>query len=194
TTIDKCYKIITGGTYTFPGFVNIIENRTNRTQGGIYIVDKGQVVDLRFPAMLSEKGGTLQAGSACDPFGKMGGKLTIGIFGTDPSDEGRVPSPSPGIKCKTAPNSQPYPCFPATPAFAPDKYSCTQATDDPCGSTAPPPTPTGTPIKWPYPPSNNYLSEEYRNLNFDPTSFGYKVLGVSYGGALNLFGYNSAAA
>ena len=38
----------------------------------------------------------------------------------------------------------------------------------------------------------NYLQEDYHNLNFDNTPWGYKVLGVSYGGALRLFGYKGA--
>ena len=103
--LDHCFKITTSGTYIFRDYVHILENRTNKTKGGLYIVDTGNAVDLRFPSMLVEKGGTLQAGSACNPFGKQGGKLTIGIYGTDPSDEGRVPSPTPGIQCETAPTA-----------------------------------------------------------------------------------------
>ena len=180
TSIDKCYKITTGGAYVFRDYVNIIENRTAKTKGGLYVVDTGKVIDLRFPSMLVEKGGTLQAGSACNPFGKQGGKLTIGIYGTDPSDEGRVPSPTPGIQCQTAPKAQNR-CFPGSRDYA-DNFYCTQpTTDDPCSSkTAPSKDP------------RNALLEEYGKLNFDPTSFGYKVLGVSYGGALNLFGYKGA--
>ncbi|HSP99710.1 MAG TPA: hypothetical protein VL049_21015 [Candidatus Dormibacteraeota bacterium] len=181
TRIDRCYKITTGGTYIFRDYVNILENRTAKTKGGLYIVDTGKVVDLRFPSMLVEKGGTLQAGSACNPFGKQGGKLTIGIYGTDPSDEGRVPSPTPGIQCQTAPQAQDERCFPAGRDYE-DAFYCTQTgTDDPCWSKSPP-------SKDP----RNALLETYGKLNFDPTSFGYKVLGVSYGGTLNLFGYKGA--
>ena len=193
TRLDKCYKITTGGTYVFPDYVNILENRTNKTKGGLYIVDTGTVVELRFPSMLVEKGGTLQAGSACNPFGKQGGKLTIGIYGTDPSDEGRVPSPTPGIQCQTNPGSD-QPCFPKGRDPMEGKFYCTRPnSDDPCGSTKPP-----TDLCTGYPSSstrtcpNNYLLEHYGNLNFDPTSFGYKVLGVSYGGTLNLFGRKGA--
>lgn len=181
TRIDACYKITTGGTYVFPDYVNIIENRTAKTKGGLYIVDSGKVVDLRFPSMLVEKGGTLQAGSACDPFGKQGGTLTIGIYGTDPSDEARVPSPPPGIECQTAPRAQNR-CFPGTRDFQPNTYYCTQSnTDDPCASKS---APSENP--------KNSLLESYGVLNFDATSFGYKVLGVSYGGSLKLFGWKGA--
>ncbi|MDX2167265.1 MAG: hypothetical protein SF182_09385 [Deltaproteobacteria bacterium] len=179
--IDQCYKISGGGTYNFANYVNILENRTNKTKGGLYIVDSGKPVELRFGSMLIEKGGTLQAGSACNPFGKAGGTLTLSIFGDDPSDEGRIPSPTPGIQCLTSPNSK-YPCFPGTYDFQPNKFYCTRTdTDDPCASTTAPQT-----------DPQNFLLEDYGQLNFDPTSFGYKVLGVAYGGTLNLFGWKGA--
>ena len=191
--IDKCYKITAGGTYVFRDYVNILENRANKTKGGLYIVDTGKAVDLRFPSMLVEKGGTLQAGSPCNPFGKQGGKLTIGIYGTDPSDEARVPSPTPGIQCMTNPGSD-QPCFPSGRDPMDGSFYCTVSnTDDPCASTT---VPTDLCSGYPSSPTktcpNNYLLEHYGNLNFDPTSFGYKVLGVSYGGTLNLFGYKGA--
>ena len=195
TRIDKCYKITAGGTYVFRDYVNILENRTNKTKGGLYIVDTGQAVDLRFPSMLVEKGGTLQAGSACNPFGKQGGKLTIGIYGTDPSDEARVPSPTPGIECQTAPNAGDFRCFPAGRNYDDDKFYCARSnSDDPCAQTAPPAEDkcTGYPTDSNDRCPNNYLLDHYGKLNFDPTSFGYKVLGVSYGGTLNLFGYKGA--
>jgi hypothetical protein len=178
--IDTCYKITSGGTYVFRDNVNILENRTNKTKGGLYVVDTGKVVELRFPSMLIEKGGTLQAGSACNPFGRQAGKLTIGIYGTDPSDEARVASPTPGIQCQTSPDQENR-CFPAGRDYA-ENFYCTQTnSDDPCWSKT---RPAADP--------NNALLEEYGKLNFDPTSFGYKVLGVSYGGSLNLFGFKGA--
>jgi hypothetical protein len=179
--LDQCYKISGGGTYVFPGYVNILENRTNKTKGGLYIIDSGKPIELRFASMLVEKGGTLQAGSACNPFGKQGGTLTISIYGTDPTDEGRQPPSAPAIQCQTAPQSK-YPCFPGTYDFQPNKFYCTLTdTDDPCASTTVPAT-----------DPRNYLLEDYGTLNFDPNSFGYKVLGVAYGGSLNLFGWKGA--
>ena len=47
--------------------------------------------------------------------------------------------------------------------------------DDPCQCLV---KPTPTPL------APNSLLEHYGNLNFDPTPWGYKVLGVSYGGTL----------
>ncbi len=180
--IDKCYKISKAGTYTASGFVNIIENRRNVTKGALYIVeDPGKTIDIRVKSLLVEKGGVLQAGSPECPFGQGGGKLTIGLYGDDPSVQGTVPSPPPGIQCMTEPRSQ-TPCFPSNKDFKPDKYYCTKTnTDDPCDDTA---RPSANPL--------NKVLEDYGKLNFDPTPWGYKVLGVSYGGSLKLFGYKGA--
>ena len=135
-----------------------------------------------FPSMLVEKGGTLQAGSACNPFGKQGGNLKIGIFGTDPSDEGRLPPASPAIQCQTAPKSQ-YPLLPRHPRL-PAQHLLLHAAqhrrpvrlEDRAGDQ----------------PAQLFARRTYGKLNFDPTSFGYKVLGVAYGGTLNLFGWKGA--
>lgn len=182
--IDRCYKISQPGVYTWTDFVNILENRANKTKGGLYIVEApNQTIELRVPSLLVEKGGTLQAGSACKPFGQQGGRLSIGLYGTDPSDEARMPAPPAGIQCQTAPRS-PTRCFPSNRDFKPNTFYCTGNSadpDDPCLAKTPPAV-----------DPNNSLLEDYGNLNFDPTPWGYKVLGVSYGGALNLFGYKGA--
>ena len=74
-------------------------------------------------------------------------------------------------------------------------FYCTRPnTDDPCASTT---VPTDLCTGYPSSPTktcpNNYFLEHYGNLNFDPTSFGYKVLGVAYGGSLELFGAKGVA-
>lgn len=180
--IKSCYKISKAGTYTFDGYVNIIEDRNAKTKGGLYIVeDPGKHIEIRAKSILVEKGGTLQAGSACNPFGQHQGTLSIGIYGDDPSKEATVENPPPGIQCMTAPRSM-TPCFPSNRDFSPNTYYCTDKdSDDPCASKTRPGT-----------DSANYLLEAYGNLNFDNTPWGYKVLGVSYGGTLNLFGYKGA--
>jgi cell surface hyaluronidase len=187
--LTSCYVVKQAGAQPYVNEnINILKN------GALYFVeDPGKTIDFRVKSVLVEFGGTLDAGSATCPFGKQGGKLTIGIYGTDPSDEARVPSPTPGIQCMTNPGSD-APCFPAGRDPMNGTFYCTLPnTDDPCASTMPP-----TDLCSGYPSSptktcpNNYLLEHYGNLNFDPTSFGYKVLGVSYGGTLNLFGYKGA--
>ncbi|MGD9765695.1 MAG: G8 domain-containing protein, partial [Candidatus Binatia bacterium] len=179
--IDRCYKITKAGTYTSSGtgYVNIIENRSNVTKGALYIIeDPGKTIDIRVKSLLVEKGGTLQAGSPKCPFGAQGGKLSIGLYGDDPSVQGTVPSPPPGIECQTAPKSKTR-CLPSNRDFKPNTFYCTQRdSDDPCSNLT---RPSANPL--------NKLLEDYGNLNFDPTPWGYKVLGVSYGGTLNLYGY-----
>src|SRR5262249_33111126 len=137
--IDKCYKVTKAGTYT-GGNVNIIENKTENTKGAIYIVedpDPGKTIDIRVNSLLVEKGGPLQAGSPACPFGQRGGKLSIGLYGDDPSMQATVPSPTPGIQCQTAPTSTVQRCFPSDDLQA--GHYCTVAdSDDPCSSkTAP---------------------------------------------------------
>jgi hypothetical protein len=199
--IDKCYKITKAGTYVFNGNVNIVENARARTQGALYIVeDPGKLIDIKFGSMLVEKGATLQAGSPACPFGARGGRLSFGIFGDDPSREGAVPSPPPGIQCQTSQTQDP--CFPGNRDYARNRYYCTVPnSDDPCASTTPPtPTPTTTrttatptPTSTPAAGTDNFLLERYsHHLNFDGGPWGYKVLGVSYGGSLKLFGYKGA--
>jgi hypothetical protein len=171
-----CLKITKAGVYDF-GNVNILEehcNNLNCKKGGLFIVeDPGKTIELRVNSMLVEKGGTLQAGSADCPFGKQGGKLSIGLYGDDLSQQATIPSPTPGIQCETAPGTTNR-CFPDSRDFAPNKYYCRDSdTDDPCKNTTPPPTPP------PPAPANtkNQLLEAYGTLNFDNTSWGYKVLG-----------------
>jgi len=94
-----------------------------------------------------------------------------------------VPSPTPGIQCMTSPSSA-EPCLPAGRLDPPttDPYYCTvSGSDDPCSSTTAPPD-----------NAENFQLEHYGDLNFDNTPWGYKVLGVSYGGSVRLFGYKGA--
>jgi G8 domain len=146
------------------------------------VEDPGKTIDIRVKSLLVEKGGTLQAGSPGCPFGQQGGKLSIGLYGDDPSMQATKEKPPPGIQCQTAPRSPIQRCFPSNRDFQDGKYYCTaNNSDDPCSSTTKPST---NPL--------NSLLENYGNLNFDPTPWGYKVLGVSYGGSLDLFGYKGA--
>src|SRR5215471_6531906 len=64
--------------------------------GQIYFVDPGRdamkvprTIHFKVSAMLVEKGGVVQAGSPTCPIGKEGGKLAIGIYGDDPTEEGK---------------------------------------------------------------------------------------------------------
>jgi hypothetical protein len=96
------------------------------TKGALYIVeDPGKTIDIRVNSLLVEQGGTLQAGSPDCPFGQQGGKLTIGLYGDDPSMQATVENPPPGIQCQTAPRSMIQRCFPGNRDFQEGKYYCT---------------------------------------------------------------------
>jgi hypothetical protein len=122
--IDRCYKVTKAGNWVF-GNVNIISTASGK--GAIYVVeDPGKAIDIRVKSLLVEKGGTLQAGSQCCPFGRQGGTLSIGLYGDDPSMQATIPNPPPGIQCQTAPKAEMKPgqnrCFPGG-RFHPDTFT-----------------------------------------------------------------------
>jgi hypothetical protein len=173
-----CRVVRQAGTYVYEN-VNILDG------GGLYFVeDPSGAIDFQVSSMLVEYGGVLQAGSAACPFGAQGGKLSIGLYGGDPSLEATVANPTPGIQCLTNPGAD-EPCFP-TALHEGTKHYCVASdlvdAKDTCSATSPPLT-----------DPNNFLLEHYGHLNFDPTPWGYKVLGVSYGGAIRMFGAKGTA-
>jgi hypothetical protein len=197
--LDRCYKITRAGTYV-GDTVNIVKNRQARTDGALYILEApGETIDLRVRSLLVEQGGVLQAGAVDCPIGRLGGRFSIGLYGDDPSRQATMPNPPPGITCRNAPPTSAQPCFPSNRDFVPNRYYCTVAnSDDPCSSVTVPTAPCAgfenarnASGQVPTCPKNSLL-EGYHPLNFDPTPFGYKVLGVSYGGSLRLFGYKGA--
>jgi hypothetical protein len=120
------------------------------------------VIDFWAQSILVENNGSLIAGSPAHPIGTAGGLVTIHLYGKDQGASGA------GIDCKT---------------------------DVRCGVD---------PSIWTMTPSSKvtlpggvsdyfyaYAPLDYDNA--DPNAyFGYKVLGVSYGGTLNLFGMKGA--
>lgn len=180
---NKCYVFDENSTGP-----NVYDKINVLAGGGIYFVDpgKGKTIDFRVSALLVEKGGVVQAGSPNCPFGKEGGKLTIGLWGDDPTAQGtKTPPPDQaGIQCMTNPAGGANPkhdlrCFPSND-YAQGHY-CTKDSDDPCSDTTAPA----------FEPKNKLL-EPYGNLNFDDNPWGYKVIGVAYGGTLALYGYKGA--
>ncbi|MFN8644296.1 MAG: G8 domain-containing protein, partial [Candidatus Binatia bacterium] len=177
---SQCYVIRQAGSAPYVGRdVNIISG------GALYIEeDPGKTIDVQVSSLLVEAGGVLQAGSPDCPFGARGGKLSIGLYGEDPSQQATVPNPPPGIQCQSNPmaHDAAAACFPDGRDPEHGSFYCTVSdSNDPCSATMPPQA-----------DPNNTLLEHYGNLNFDPTPWGYKVLGVSYGGSLRLFGYKGA--
>ncbi|MEW6268602.1 MAG: G8 domain-containing protein [Thermodesulfobacteriota bacterium] len=180
---NKCYVFDENstGSYSFDK-INILDG------GKLLFVDPGdgKTIDFRVSALLVEKGGVFQAGSPACPIGKEGGRLAIGLYGDDPTDQGtKTPTGADaGIQCMTNPAgggdpSRDLRCFPSN-AYA-DGHYCTQGGDDPCSSTTAP----GQNPK-------NKLLEPYGKLNFDDNPWGYKTIGVAYGGTLALYGYKGA--
>lgn len=178
--IDRCVVIRKAGRYT-GGYVNIVG------PGALYVDEaEGAEIDVRVKSMLVESGGMLEAGSASCPFGSKGGKLSIGLYGDDPTDEDRNPRPADdGIQCVT---NGGHPCFPAGVHPMGDAY-CTGSDDpespDTCNGTK---DQVVADARVHGPDRKNFLLDHYDNLNFDRTPFGYKTLSVSYGGSLRLFG------
>ncbi|MCW5954599.1 MAG: G8 domain-containing protein, partial [Propionibacteriaceae bacterium] len=172
--VDSCL-VVGSGQYAY-GYVNVVDG------GTLYFADDGQPIDFRASSILVQQGGRVKAGSWCCPFGSYGGTLDVGLWGTDPTDQGRTPTPSTrGIGCVNA-LGFPAPCF-SHQLVATPHYCTVAGSDDPCSSTTPPPD-----------IGDNALFEGESDhhgggLPFDGgAAFGYKVLAVAYGGSLELFG------
>ena len=178
--IQDCFVVRQAGMEPYVHeYVNILNG------GALYFVeDPGETIDFQVKSLLVEQGGILQAGSRECPFGKEGGTLSLGLYGDDPSKQGTIPDPPPGIECMTNENAETSAakCFPAVRDPTKGSFYCTVSDSaDPCADTTPP---AENP--------NNFLLERYGTLNFDSTPWGYKALSVSYGGSLRLFGYKGA--
>ncbi len=138
------------------------EYRNVNIYGGGSLTFSDAVIDFWAQSILVENHGSLIAGSAADPIGTAGGLVTIHLYGKDQGPSGA------GIACKT---------------------------DVRCGVD---------PSIWTMSPSSKvalpggvsdyfYAYNPLDYDNADPNAyFGYKVLGVSYGGTLNLFGSKGA--
>lgn len=167
-TVSSC-QLVSSGTYQYAN-VNVIEG------GTLFFVDDGGAIIFNVKSLLVEQGGAVQAGTWCQPFGVNGGTLEIGLWGDDPTLQATVPNPQDlGISC-VGNGGQ---CYPPSRVGA-----CCTGTDstDPCQATCAANH-----------SQDNALFEGYHNLHLDPNFFGYKVLGVSYGGSLQLFGAKGVA-
>lgn len=185
---DKCYVLDENSTGA-----NSYDEINVLAGGKILFVDPGfdagaqkpRTIHFKVGAMLVEKGGVVQAGSPACPFGKEKGRLAFGVYGDDPTKQGTV-KPGPGqrgIRCLTNPGAKfdNYRCFPSDDYINRAHYCTERDTDDPCSSTT---EPASEP--------KNHLLESYGKLNYDDNSWGYKTVGVAYGGTLALYGYKGA--
>jgi hypothetical protein len=179
---DQCYTV-SAGSYTYR-YVNVAEG------GQLIFLDSGAPIDFRVSSLLVEQAGTVQAGSVSCPFGSAGGTLRIGLWGNDPTEQGTVMNPTPAaIQCAGT-SKNPGQCF--DPALTtPTPHYCIAGGDqwvstDPCNVTVEASEQDA---------HGSALFEGYGALNFDygTNYFGYKVLAVSYGGSLQLFGRKGVA-
>lgn len=180
--------VVEGGTYQFAD-VHILS-------GGV-LTFKDADIDFWAANILIENGGSLVAGSPEAPFGTNGGTLTIHLWGedqtgTDPNRQGR------GVPCISDLKGQ---------CGVPDAiWNGNQHMD---GMAVPPDSARtiaslGATSEYPHASDDVQVAGDYfyayMPLNFDgaadpvygPGYFGYKVLGVSYGGSLQLFGRKGA--
>ena len=137
--------------------------------GNVHIYNGGtlcfedQKIDFWASAILIENTGSLIAGSSAHPIGQIGGQLTIHLYGQDQGPGGR------GIACKT------------------DAFCGVPDTVWNAGDSAKVALPGGVSDYF-------YPYEPLMFDNADPQAyFGYKVLGVGYGGSLALFGQKGAS-
>ncbi|MEO8605076.1 MAG: G8 domain-containing protein [bacterium] len=198
-TVNSC-MIVSSGQYVYH-YVHVVD------QGVLYFMDDGGRIDFRAASVLVQQGGKVKAGSWCCPFGSYGGKLDIGLWGIDPTDQGTMPPSTPGIDCVDETGFLPEHCF-SRQLISTAHYCTVSGSDDPCSSTTPPadvgdnalfegnighgshatatPTTSGTPAT-PSGPTATPTGDP--GLPFDEgAAFGYKVLAVTYGGSLELFG------
>jgi len=154
--------------------------------GTLQFEDAGNI-DFWAESILVENNGTLVAGSADVPYG-VNGTLTIHLYGKDQGVKGLGGA---GITCKADDKNQcgvPDAVWNSNPGMKLNPTSCNP-------STLPGGVFNSNGNAWSNPVSDCFY--QYKPLDFDRASsgtppevgyFGYKVLGVSYGGTLQLFG------
>jgi hypothetical protein len=164
-----------GGTYNY-GQVNIVKG------GTLKFVEATNTLNMRIEfwanSILVENEGSLIAGGAppATPFGTFGGVLTIHLYGRDQGVGGV------GITCKSNNSAIDPPCG------IPDEiWKSNETPVDPCVKS---PLPGGVSdcfYRYGSPPF-----DDGKDANGNKGHFGYKVLAVSYGGTLQLFGNKGA--
>jgi hypothetical protein len=162
-----------GGTFHY-GNVNIIKD------GSLNFDDKN--IDFWAKSILVEFGGALTAGTPDNPIGKKGGQVTIHLYGKD-ADEGIACKSQPGGTCNdldTVLCGVPKDTWcrnkkPTTPPVPPNPYTC-ESDSLPNGVTD---------CFYRYTPPDD-VDRAKEGL------FGQKVLAVSYGGTLRLYGLKGA--
>jgi hypothetical protein len=178
-------------------FVNVVAN------GSLTFTEATKSkTDFWASAVIIENGGAVLAGSSpLNPFGKLGGVLTIHLYGADLSKGDPLKIPGQGVLCST---KAPTPCGIPQAVWTNNGkdplWGCGAASNAP-GKNCIPGLPTNVsdyfyqygPLygderctdgsKW------DKMSGRCQTANGQVGYFGYKVLAVSFGGRLQLFGY-----
>lgn len=182
--VTECQQVLPSSEPYIFEHVNIVEN------GELRFIDNGSGdIDFRAKSILVERGGTLRAGELSDRFGAKGGHLSIGLWGDDPTSQGTQPG-SGGIACRGMlidPASDPQ-----TGARDGNCYIPKGSTGSPVGKICDGSSAINPCTADPMPDHSldNRMMEDWASgqLPVDGNHFGFKVLAVSYGGALELHG------
>ena len=184
-SITKPCRVI-AGSYRF-GNVNILGDGT--------LTFADAAIDFWASGILIENGGTLIAGSAEEPIGSKGGLITFHLWGKDANAAGTKPDvQGVGITCLSPGSS---------PCGIPDALwkSNEHAHADPKTAIRIKNVKDFSAASYPPGRTDDYFYA-YEPLFYDGGAdpltkrigyFGYKVIGVSYGGSLHLFGKKGVA-
>ncbi len=177
--ISDC-RTVPPGTYSY-GFVNVVSG------GTLYFADAAGGTSLYAKSILVQQGGSVRAGAWCQPFGSGGGRLTIGLWGGDPSNQAKTNAADQGIACKDA-AGRPAPCYPQDRV---GKFCTGGDLTDPCSSAGP--GASGANARFEGYDKASQNPNVSLKLHFDGNDFGFKAFAVSYGGSVELFGKKGVA-
>jgi hypothetical protein len=183
----ECH-VATAGTYNY-GDVNIIS-------GGSLIFDEVPNGNIHFWAknILIENTGSLRAGAQPDlkdtrkkPYGSVGGHLTIHLYGKEDAN----PVKGAGVLCQTPTSDTVGPC--GIPSSKDGKGAQDIWNSNKIDTNTPNPA---TCVKKEFRKNFTECFYQYTSLPYDGGApqgfFGYKVLAMSFGGTLQLFGRRGA--
>lgn len=168
---------VTTGTCTVPAGTLKYKNVNIYRGGGLNFSDAN--IDFWASSILVEDGGSLTAGTRATPIGTNGGTVTIHLYGADSADH----KSNSGITCKTGPTCNVPDKLWASNTMSKYPGGCTTASKVPGYDTA-----------WMGGVDDCFYM--YMPITYDGKDpngyFGTKVLGVSYGGTLQLYGLKGA--
>ena len=180
-TPDASRDLKVDGPCDMPGGTTVGYRNVNIVDGGVLNLLDGGDTHVWASSILVENGGALTAGTPQAPIGTNGGRVTIHLYGA-PQDPGGT-----GVLCKSTP---------VETCGAPNVIWSSNVGTSPANATKVKDLSIDANIKAAYPGVKDDYFYAYHPLIHDEGDhtayFGYKVLGVSYGGTLRLFGRKGA--